>query len=272
MRPEPLRARRPRGLRRLLALGALLVPGLATAWGPLGHEVVAEIAARQLTPEARAMVEDLLGAPAADALRDHASWADDIRAFEGLGITAPYHYLNFPDGSCSYTPARDCLGGRCIVSALERFTDQLRRGADREARAVALKWVLHLVADVHQPLHAGRAEDRGGNDVQVRWQGDGTNLHALLDSGLISRRGARPVPYATALLTELPQPTRAATRWSREGPREWAEESCRLVPGMYPRGPRIDRTFADRTRAVLEARLLLAGLRLAALLNAAAKP
>ncbi len=272
MLPEPRRRRAAARRRGWLALPLLWLPGLAFAWGPLGHEVVAEIAARHLTPEAQALVEDLLDAPPADALRDAASWADDVRAQEGLGITAPYHYVNFPRSSCSYTPARDCPGGRCIVSALERFTEQLRRDPDPAARAVALKWVLHLTADVHQPLHAGRAEDRGGNDVQVRWQRDGTNLHALLDSGLIARRGVRPVPYATTLLTERPQPTRTATRWNRDAPRRWTEESCRLVPGVYPKGARIDRAYADRTRELLEQRLLLAGLRLAALLNAAATP
>lgn len=272
MRPPPEPRWRRRGLWRWLALPALLLPGLAFAWGPPGHEVVAEVASRQLTPEGRVLVEDLLGAPAADALRDASSWADDLRAYEGLGITAPYHYVNFPRGNCTYTAARDCPGGRCIVSALERFTERLRRDPDPAARAAALKWVLHLVADVHQPLHAGRAEDRGGNDIQVRWQGDGTNLHALLDSGLIARRGVRPVPYADALVGGQPQPSRAAVRWNRDAPRHWAEESCRLVPGVYPDDARIDRRYADRTRAVLEQRLLLAGLRLAALLNAAAAP
>lgn len=256
--------------RRIIALVALLLAAPAQAWGPLGHQAVAEIAARHLTPEATAMVEDLLGDRAAPALRDASTWADDIRAYEGLGITAPYHYVNFPRGSCSYVARRDCPGGRCVVSAIERFTAQLRDGKTREARIAGLKWVLHLVADVHQPLHAGRAEDRGGNDLQVRWDGDGTNLHALLDSGLLRQPGRRAVPFARDLMARLPAPDAGLVRWSRDAPARWAEDSCRNVGAVYPASARIDDDYARRTRALLESRLLLAGWRLAGLLNAAA--
>lgn len=257
-------------LRRFALVALLLLAAPARAWGPLGHQVVAEIAARHLTPEASAMVEDLLGDRASPALREASNWADDLRAYEGLGITAPYHYVNFPRGSCTYVARRDCPGGRCIVAALERFTAQLRDGATREARVAGLKWVLHLAADIHQPLHAGLAEDRGGNDVQVRWDGDGTNLHALLDSGLLRAPGRRPVPFARELVERLPAPDPSQTRWSRDAPARWAEESCRMVGALYPASSRIDDAYARRTRALLESRLLLAGLRLASLLNAAA--
>lgn len=253
-----------------LVLLLLLAAAPARAWGPLGHQTVAEIAARHLTPEATAMVEELLGDRAGPALREASTWADDLRAFEGLGMTAPYHYVNFPRGSCSYVARRDCPGGRCVVSAIERFSAQLRDGDSREARAAGLKWVLHLVADVHQPLHAGHAEDRGGNDFQVRWDGDGTNLHALLDSGLLRARGRRPVPFARELLERLPAPDARQVRWTRDAPVRWAEESCRNVGAVYPASARIDDDYARRTRALLESRLLLAGLRLAAALNAAA--
>lgn len=261
-----------RWLRCLALLPALASAPAAEAWGPLGHETVVEIAARNLTPEAAAMVEDLLGDRPGPALREAANWADEIRAFEGLGITAPYHYVNFPRGSCSYVAARDCPGGRCIVSALERFTTQLREGDTREARIAGLKWVLHLVPDVHQPLHAGHAEDRGGNDFQVRWQGDGSNLHALLDSGLLRTRGLRPPALADRLARRLPAPEPSMLRWTRDAPVRWAEESCRNVGAVYPVSRRIDADYAARTLDLLEARLLLAGLRLAALLNAAAAP
>lgn len=262
-----------RAARRTVATVVLLLSTApASAWGPLGHEVVAEIAARHLTPEATAMVEDLLEERAGPALREASTWADDLRAFEGLGMTAPYHYVNFPRSSCTYVARRDCPGGRCVVGALQRFVLQLREGASPEARAAGLKWVLHLVADMHQPLHAGHADDRGGNDVQVRWQGEGTNLHALLDSGLLRAPGRRPVPFAQELLQRLPAPDTDAVRWSADAPVRWAEETCRTVPGVYPASARIDAAYARDTRALLEARLLLAGLRLAAVLNHVAAP
>ncbi len=259
--------------RRVAALGALflLTAAPAQAWGPLGHQTVGEIAARHLSPQAHAMVEDLLGDRAGPALREASTWADDLRAAEGMGITGPFHYVNFPRASCTYVARRDCPGGRCVVAAMSRFAAQLRDGDTREARADGLKWVLHLVADLHQPLHAGHADDRGGNDFQVRWEGEGTNLHALLDTGLLRAPGRRPVPFAGDLLERLHAPDDSTARWSDDAPIRWAEESCRLVPSVYPQSPRIDRAYAARTRALLEQRLLLAGLRLAALLDEAAR-
>jgi hypothetical protein len=264
-----------RSIRRLWLLAiafAACVSAPAGAWGPVGHEIVAEIAARQLTPAATTMVEDLLGDRAGPALREASSWADKIRADPQLGITAPYHYINFPRGTCTYVAGRDCPGGRCVVSALERFTLQLREGDTRQARIAGLKWALHLTADVHQPLHAGIGEDRGGNDIQVRFEGKGTNLHALLDSQLLGTRDLRAVPYANFLMDGLDAPAAARVRWSIGAPVDWAEESCREVGGLYPPDRQIQPEFAERTRELLEERLLLAGHRLAQLLNAAATP
>ncbi len=245
-------------------------PTPARAWGSVGHEVVAELAARELGPQARAMVEDLLGDRASQAMRENANWPDQVRALEGLGITAPFHYLNFPRGECRYVARRDCPGGRCVVGALERFSEQLRDSSDREQRIEALKWVLHLVADIHQPLHAGFGDDRGGNDVQLRFEGEGTNLHALIDSGLLRQRKLGALDYANALQAEHPAPTAEATSWDARAPARWAEQSCGLVASLYPPGKRIDRAYADRVRPMLEERLVLAAHRLARLLDALA--
>jgi hypothetical protein len=259
-----------RRLGLLAATFAACLPAPAVAWRELGHEIVAEIAARQLTPQATAMVEDLLGDRAGPALRAASGWADEIRADQKLGITAPYHFINFPPGTCSFVAARDCPGGRCVVSALERFTRQLREGESREARTEALKWVLHLVADVHQPLHAGLARDRGGNDFQVRFEGEGTNLHAVLDGHLLRTRGLQAVPYAQALLAELPAPADDDVDWHAGAPAQWAGESCEMVESVYPTGRRIEPGYVAAIRPRLEERLLLAGYRLGQLLNAAA--
>jgi hypothetical protein len=268
MTPRLLRGVRCLSLAMLVCTAAAPTP--ARAWGSVGHEVVAELAAREIGPQARAMVEDLLGDRASQAMREHANWADEIRAIEGLGITAPFHYLNFPRGECRYVARRDCPGGRCIVGALERFSERLRDSSDREQRIEALKWVLHLVADIHQPLHAGFGDDRGGNDLQLRFEGEGTNLHALIDSGLLRQRRLGALDYADALQAEHPAPTAEATRWDTGAPVRWAEQSCELVASLYPPGKRIDRAYAERVRPLLEARLVLAAHRLARLLDALA--
>lgn len=251
-----------------------IVAPLAGAWGPRGHEIVAEIAARELTPTARAQVASLLGDRASNAMRQASRWADGVDDWPGFGKSAPLHYINFPRGSCRYDARRDCRDGRCAPAALAHFARQLREGRSQRERADALRWVIHLVADVHQPLHAGSAADRGGNDVQLRYRGEGTNLHRLLDSGLLRERNLRATEYADRLLDGE---TRNWLRddldaWSDDAPTRWIEESCRIVREVVPTDQRIDDAYAARVTAILEQRLLRAGHRLAATLNALLDP
>lgn len=257
------------GIRALVLLSlllSLLLPLPALAWGPLGHEIVAEIAARHLSPRARTEVERLLGDRAGPAMRQHASWADALRAQPGQAGTGPWHYVNFPRDTCTFDARRDCPQGRCAVLAIPRFVKALHRARTQEKRAQALKWLIHLVGDLHQPLHAGYADDRGGNTVQLRVGRQGTNLHALLDSGLLDRRGWRATAYADWLERS---PLRAAdAAWTPSAAIAWAEESCRQVPRVYPPNRRIGDDYVRATRGLLEVRLALAGHRLAALLNA----
>ena len=168
------------GLAVLLAL--LLVPLPAIAWGKAGHRVVATIATTLLTIEAQAQVANLLDP--GTTLADIATWADDIRP--SRPNTGPWDYVNIPRGASGYVAQRDCSRG-CVVSAIEQSVRLLQdpsRG--RAVRQEALKWLVHFVADLHQPLHA-IAEDRGGNDVIVRFNGRQTNLHRLWDGDMIDR-------------------------------------------------------------------------------------
>lgn len=260
--------------RTLAFLFGLAVAGLplpACAWGSTGHEIVATVAAARLTPAARAEVERLLDDRAGNAMREAANWADQARA-ASRGQGARLHYVNFPRGECRYVASRDCRGGHCVVAALARYTRVLAQDRDRQARIDALRWVIHLVGDVHQPLHAAWGDDRGGNDVQLRYQGRGTNLHALLDTGLLRASGLDALAYARVLEREQALPPRVATRWEGGAPARWAEESCATADGVYPEGRRVEPAFAARTRALLEQRLFLAGLRLASTLNHALAP
>ncbi len=241
--------------------------GPARAWGPLGHQIVAELAARELDPVARREVERLLGDRAGPAMREASTWADEVRRDPNQPRSGDLHFVNFPRNSCAYSPRRQCPGGRCLVGAIETFVIQLRDARDDESRREALKWLIHLVADAHQPLHAGYGDDRGGNDLQLRFHGKGTNLHALLDSGLLADRRLKPLDYVTALSRELPEPTPAQARYDAQAPQRWIEDLCRTVAGVYPDDGRIDATYAERTRQLLEVQLRLAGARLATLLN-----
>lgn len=190
-----------------------------------------------------------------------ATWADEIRSRE----SAPWHYVNLPPGDCSYDRARDCEGGQCAVEALSKQTDILKSKSPDGERVVALKWVIHLVGDIQQPLHAGFKGDKGGNLYQVQAFGRGTNLHSLWDGGLIRNRAGG----IDALRKDASTAGVAAPRAPQ--PAAWAIESCKVVlsPGFYPDGHVIEQSYVDRWDPVLVTQLKTAAQRLAATLNEA---
>lgn len=260
----------PRATFRLFAaLLAIIVAPAAQAWGPAGHRMVAELAQQQLSPAARAQVARLLGSADPHALSDVASWADDLRhdpAKRALGQrTARLHFINFASSDCRYRAARDCPDGNCVVAAIEHYARILGDPAhDRAGRAEALRFLVHFVADVHQPLHASPRNDRGGNRFQLQFEGRATNLHAIWDTPVPVRPGIGWREQA-ARLARQPLPDAGGT------PAQWAEESCGLVRdgGLYPPRHRIDAAYLAQHRPVAERRIRQAAARLAALLDRA---
>ncbi|AKC88169.1 endonuclease [Pseudoxanthomonas suwonensis] len=249
---------------------ALALP--AQAWGPLGHRLVARLAEPDLTPQARATVARLLAGEPEPTLPGIANWADELRSSDpGLGRrSARWHYVNLDGDGCGYDAARDCPRGDCVVAALEKQTAILADPGRTDAeRRQALKFVVHFVGDVHQPLHAGHAHDRGGNDYQVNYRNKGSNMHSLWDSGLLNARRLDEDAWL-ARLRALPAPP-PVSPMPADAPRLWAEQSCRVVaaPGFYPRGHVIDEAYVDAHLPIAERQLRLAGAHLAATLNAA---
>ncbi len=238
---------------------ALLAPAAAFSWGAQGHHIVAALAQASLTPQASSATSRLLALEPGATLVSISTWADENRD----PATAAWHYVNFPNDSCNYRPERDCPDGNCVVGALNRQLEILGSGAPDSERLLALKYVVHLAGDVHQPLHAGYAQDRGGNRYQVQAFGEGTNLHALWDFGLIQNLRQNTAAIAARL--------RAKSLPSSPGEFDaahFAQESCRIVgmPGFYP-DRKIDDAYIDQFTPIMEQRLALAGARLAGLLN-----
>jgi hypothetical protein len=256
------RARSGRLWSFLLAVASLgQIAGPAHAFGNEGHQVVALIAQQHLTPEASAVVTSIIALEPGASLASISNWADETRDRS----TAAWHYVNLPRGSdCAYQPSRDCPDGNCVVAAL---TVQAQRLAvptsSAQDRLEALKYVIHFVADLHQPLHAGFADDRGGNTYQLRAFGRGTNLHAVWDTALLQAIEPDAATLAAVLSARAPPSQSLAF-----APEVWATESCRIVSraDFYP-SRKLDAGYLEIYRPVIEDRLLLAGLRLAALLN-----
>ncbi|GAC1622114.1 MAG: S1/P1 nuclease [Nevskia sp.] len=250
-----------RGLATLLLM---LAAAPASAWGPEGHRIVAQIAAEHLTrPQARAGIAALLAGEPEPSLPGVANWSDEIRSQQPE--TGPLHYINLPQGDCRYRPQRDCPGGLCAVGGIEQAIAVLKfGGATREQRKVALKNLVHFVGDLHQPLHAGLAEDRGGNGYAIESEQAKDNLHRVWDSGLIARSEPDWRRYAIRLA-----PRAAAADLVSLDPADWAMASCAIVqsPDFYPADHRAGEAYFARWQPVVDAQLNLAGLRLAALLD-----
>ncbi|MGH8184736.1 MAG: S1/P1 nuclease [Rhodanobacteraceae bacterium] len=245
-------------------LALLALP--AFAWGPRGHRIVACLAEAQLTPLARAEVDRLLALRGARHLADVANWADDLRDTDPALFrrTKRMHFVNFHSRNCIYQPPRDCRRGECVVAAIEKYSAVLADRSNPPAeRAEALAFVVHFVGDIHQPLHADYRRDAGGNDIQVRWRGRGTNLHKVWDSLMLDSTHLSAAQYARKLLAENSPVATGGT------PIEWAEESCRIDrdDGVYPPTHFIDRAYVEREFPIAEMRLRQAGVRLAELLN-----
>src|SRR5215203_309431 len=136
----------------LLSLAAFTCfPMPAAAWGPDAHRLVAGLAEGDLATFARAEIKRLLSLEDGATLVSISSEADDTRT----ATTAPWHYVNLPrTADCRYLEARDCVGGQCVVAAIETQARVLASSANDTERLLALKYLVHLVADVHQPLHA----------------------------------------------------------------------------------------------------------------------
>jgi hypothetical protein len=252
---------RPAGM-VLLALAGLFATPSAAGWGTEGHEVIALVAERLLTPEARKRVDAILALEPGATLASVSNWADQTRDRS----TAAWHYVNLPrDSNCVYVAQRDCPNGNCVVGAL---TAQVKRlGSSRgQDQLEALKYVVHLVGDLHQPLHAGYADDRGGNTYQLQAFGRGTNLHALWDTALVRDIDPSSSSLAATLISRSPSTARLSF-----APDQWATESCRIVsrPGFYPESHKLNAGYVQAFEPIAMDRLYLAGARLAATLNSA---
>ncbi|MBA2237374.1 MAG: S1/P1 nuclease [Lysobacter sp.] len=245
----------------------------ASAWGRMGHRLVAALAWDELSPAARGEVGRLLAGEADPTLPGIAVWADDLRANDPvLGKrSAKWHYVNIAEQGCKYDPAVSCNGGDCVVEAIRTQTAMLAdRTKPRHERAQALKFVVHFLGDVHQPMHAGYARDKGGNEIQVSIEGEGSNLHALWDSGLLKSAGIDEATYLQRL-RKLPLAVLRPADPLPPDAASWAEASCRIAmrPGVYPPRAKIDARYLQAWRPLADAQLRRAGSRLAMVLDAA---
>ncbi len=258
-----------------IILAVLLIfshPISAFAWGGIGHRVVARIAEQHLTPKARQEINKLL--QPGETLASISTYADEIR--NSRPDTRRLHYVNIPLLASEYVPSRDCRSsdeGDCIIAALERFRLALASVKEtRERRAFALKFIVHLIGDLHQPLHCADNDDRGGNDVKVTWFGPSErqqNLHGVWDYAIVEQGGRKEEDWLKILSQTSPEkiPTLQAgsvIQWAMESWQAGKDHAYKIPPNRQ-----LGQAYYDKSLPVVEDRLRKAGLRLARVLNEA---
>ena len=245
----------------LAALAALAIPAPALAWGKTGHRVVGSIAETHLSGLARAQIEQLFGV---ETLDEASTWPDEMRSNPDpfwQKTASPWHYVTV--GGITYDrapPEGDALEALRFFSKLVRDPR-----APRDQRQLALRFIVHIVGDLHQPLHVGRPGDRGGNDVKVKWFGRDTNLHAVWDSALVDEMDLSFTELAARLQRHTSSEN--VVSWWQPDPRVWISESAQVRETVYPAKTELSYDYIYQHTPMVELRLKQAGVRLAAYLN-----
>jgi hypothetical protein len=262
-------------------VAVLLLPAVTRAWGREGHVIIASIATQHLSPRARQAVAQLLNG---ETLSDVANWADEIRG--DRPETERWHFVDIPLGRRRYDATSDCRPtphGDCVIAATERFRRVLADARRRpRERAEALRFLVHLIGDLHQPLHCADDHDHGGNDVLVSFFGQRLhphthqrwNLHAVWDSGMIGRPGLSATRYAGQLQDLLVAADLAALErgtvvdWALEAHQAAVDHAYKTLPA----NKRLGTAYFRDNLPVVDDLLAKAGVRLAGVLNSAFAP
>jgi len=253
----------------LLAIVFLSISILLISWGVTGHHAIGKIAENHLTANAKNAVHELLGS---ETLADVASWADEVRNEAEYKSTGSWHYINLPLG-LSYSDFQKQVEGMSEANVYSALLQQEKiltdKSTTREQKTVALKFIVHFVGDLHQPMHVSRAEDKGGNTIQLNYNGQGTNLHSVWDSKLIEHEGgdyqqvAARVDHASGAQIK---------QWQSDPVIKWIWESYTISSKLYAevdamKSRSIDDSYYTAHIGIIHERLEQAGVRLAGVLN-----
>ena len=233
---------------------------VSQAWGPIGHRVVGQIASEYLNMKSAAEVKRILGN---ETLAEVSTYMDFIRSDKQFDYLSPWHYATIPDNEKYAGPPKE----GDIIEALLFFTGQLQSDTcSLDQEAFALKCLVHLVGDIHQPLHIGNGQDRGGNDTRVEYFWESTNLHRVWDSGIIENQKFSYTEYTNWI--NHPQKNEIE-EWQSDELMKWAYESMSYRAQVYdlPENGKISYDYDFKNLAIVNKRLLQAGIRLAGLLN-----
>ncbi|HTI91708.1 MAG TPA: S1/P1 nuclease [Puia sp.] len=253
----------------LLSIIFFSISILLISWGVTGHRTVGKIAENHLTANARNAVHELLGA---ETLADVSTWADEVRNEPEYKATGSWHYINLPLG-LSYADFQRQVEGMSEANVYSALLQQekilMDKSTTREQKIEALKFIVHFVGDLHQPMHVSRAEDKGGNTVQLNYNGQGTNLHSVWDTKLIERESADYQQLAEKYGQASPAQIK---QWQSDPVIKWIWESYTISSQLYAevdamKSRSIDDNYYTAHTGIVHERLEQAGVRLAGVLN-----
>ncbi|OCK98191.1 S1/P1 nuclease [Cenococcum geophilum 1.58] len=246
------------------------LPGV-NAWGTLGHDTVAYIAQNFVTSATKTFCQNILGDTSTSYLANVATWADTYRYTAEGSFSAPYHFIDAEDNpptSCNVDYNRDCGADGCVVSAIQNYTSRVIDSSLSSTEVTkALKWIIHFVGDIHQPLH-DEALDVGGNTIDVTFDGTSTNLHHIWDTNMPEKLvGGYTLTYASSWASNLTTQIKTGAYKSQKD--SWLSGIDLSDPGGVNAvsGKELDGSYYSTAIPVIELQIAKAGYRLAAWLN-----
>lgn len=231
-------------------------------WGDTGHRTIGEIADMYLTKKARKRINKLL---LAESIAISSTWMDNQKSDSAYDHMYDWHWVTIPDGMTYQKAEKNPKGD--VIQTINRVIKELKEGKlSGEEEVNAIRILVHLIGDIHQPLHVGNGKDRGGNDVKLKWFWNDSNLHRVWDSEMIDRKRfsytelAKVVNYCSK---------EQVKEWQNSSTIDWAVESYNLREQVYaiPENQNLRYRYVFDNWGTVKLRLLQAGVRLAGVLN-----
>ena len=229
-------------------------------WGKTGHRITGKIAETYLTKNAKTQIKKLMGH---HDLSRMSNWADEIKSDPDWEIANDWHWCTIPDGE-SYK--KDNYSGKAVEKVNEFINILKNKRSKKKDKQIALKFLVHLIGDLHQPMHVGNGKDRGGNDIKLKWFNAPTNLHRIWDSDLINLQELSYSEYSNYLL--LDEDRGKIRKWQGDDVLTYIHESRDLRNQCYDfSGENLKWKYFYKNKALLEKRLMQGGVRLSGELN-----
>jgi hypothetical protein len=251
----------------LIAVAVMYAPLQTMAWGDKGHRIAGQIASSYLTPKARAAIRAILGN---ESVAMSSTWADFIKSDPNYSYLSSWHYIDF-DKPLNYPEMQGYLKQDTSVDAYTKLQFMIgelkKKNLAQDKKLLYLRMVIHIVEDIHQPMHTAHTDDKGGNDFKVNWFNEPSNLHSVWDSKLIEFQNLSYTEYTAAI--NFTTPAQRAV-WQKEPMSKWLFDSKEIAEKVYAGTKRDDKLgyqYNFKFIGTVNQQLVKAGVHLAGLLN-----